>query len=74
MFSGWQFLVWVLAGVMLVVGLVVPVEHHGGWWEDVPGWWSWFGLGGALVLVLVARLLGGAFIQQREGWYDDDED
>jgi hypothetical protein len=64
---------WIFAAVTGVIALalpfVLPVEHTGGWWEKIPGWWAWFGGIGCAVIVLVSKWLGHRFLQKPEDWY-----
>jgi hypothetical protein len=64
---------WTVAAVIAVVTLALPyvlhVEHHGGWWEKVPGWWAWFGAAGCAVIIVVSQALG-RLLRKPEDWYD----
>ena len=65
---------WIFAIVVGLVSLALPYifhpEHHGGWWESVPGWWGWFGGIGCAVIVIVSKWLGSVFLSKREDWYE----
>jgi uncharacterized membrane protein YdcZ (DUF606 family) len=60
----------VAGAVALALPYVLPVEHHGGWWEKIPGWWAWFGGFGGVLLVLVSQGLGRWLLRKPENWYD----
>jgi len=65
---------WIFAAASTAVALalpyVLPVEHHGGWWEAVPGWWAWFGGIGCAVIVIVSKWLGKILLSKPEDWYE----
>jgi len=65
---------WILAIVTGLVALLLPYvlqpEHHGGFWESVPGWWAWFGGIGCAVIVVVSKWLGSVMLNKPEDWYD----
>ena len=66
---GWLF---VLITTVVAFGLpyVLPVEHHGGFWEKIPGWWLWFGGVGCAVIVVVSKWLGSIGLNKPEDWYE----
>lgn len=65
---------WIVAiagtAIALALPYLLPVEHHGGWWEAVPGWWAWFGGIGCALIVVVSKWLGKVFLSKPEDWYE----
>ncbi len=60
------------AGVLVLVApYILPMgEAHHGWWDNVPGWWAWFGAIGCFLLVVIAQWLGHVLLHKPEDWYD----
>lgn len=68
--KGWSVAV-LIGGLALVLPRVLPMgEGHHGWWDQIPGWWAWFGGIGCAVIIAVAKTLGHLFLQKPEDWYD----
>ncbi len=65
-----------LAGIAILVllvvndGLLVSKAHAHTSMEQIPGFWSLFGLGSAVVLAIASKCLEGLGISQREDYYD----
>lgn len=66
---GW-FVAGFTAGIAVALQYVLPLEHHGGWWESIPAWWAVFGGIGCAVIVVVSKWLGKVFLQKPEDWYE----
>ena len=65
---------WIVAIVAAVIAIalqyVLPLKHHGGFWEHIPGWWAIFGGIGCALIVIVSKWLGALFLQKPEDWYE----
>ena len=65
-----------LAGIVMLVllvvcdGLFVSKAHAHTTMEQIPGFWSVFGLVAALLLILFSKCLEGLGIVTREDYYD----
>ena len=67
---GWMLSI--LAGaVALSLPWVLDAHVHHGFWDEVPGWWAWYGGAGCAAIVVVSKLLGKAFLQKREDFYGE---
>lgn len=63
--------VFALAVVLsLAVGFMIPEGELHGWWGMVPGFFALFAFVGCILLIVVAKFLGGLFLYQREDYYD----
>jgi len=63
--------------VVALPALSVPARYLGGqegeahWWTAVPGFWAFYGLAAAFILVGVARALGRWLLERKEDYYDE---
>jgi hypothetical protein len=74
---------WLLGAALGVVAVstalegLVPDPHHDEpgwtmyWYNHFPGWNGLLGFVGCVVIIVVAKALGGAFLQKPEGAYDE---
>lgn len=69
--------------IVLIALIVIDVlmhRHHPYFaWDNLPAFNAMVGIGGAMALIYLARVLGSIFIQQKEDYYDckcecDDEE
>jgi uncharacterized membrane protein len=68
---------WVLLGIIAIISLMggfsIPHEGiHDTWWNRIPAFFALLGFGGCLLIIFFAKLLGKAFLQKREDYYDGD--
>lgn len=64
-----------LAEVLLLVAqITLPQffhqEHHGFWFESIPAWGSLYGLISCVLIIVVSKFLGKAWLMRREDHYD----
>lgn len=59
-----------IAIVITVVAEFLVESHPYFHWEEIPGFYAAFGLVSCVLVIIVARVLGRLFIQQREDYYD----
>lgn len=52
-------------------GFFIPEGEIHGWWGAIPGFFALFGFIGCVLLIVIAKFLGGLFLYQREDYYDD---
>ena len=45
-------------------------EHHGFWFESIPAWGSLYGLVSCVLIIVVSKFLGKAWLMRREDHYD----
>lgn len=65
----WFF--YVLLVVLVGLDIFIPRHHPYFPWDEVPGFYAFFGLGAALCIIFLSRTLGGLIIQRREDFYDE---
>ena len=56
--------------IAIALQYALPLKHHGGFWEKIPGWWALFGVVGCAVIVVVSKWLGASLLQKPEDWDD----
>jgi hypothetical protein len=66
---------WIALGLVTLISVLaefaVPTDPaHAHWWDPIPAFYAWFGLGGCILLVIVAKALGKWLLQKREDYYD----
>jgi len=68
--SGRAWLVAVVSGgaVLALPTLLDLPAHHT--WEEIPGFYAWYGGLGCAAIVIVSKALGRWLLQKPEGWYD----
>ncbi len=59
--------------IMLIWSVLAVDNHHAHTWAEkyIPGFWSLFSLGAAVVLIFFARWFGKSGIMTREDYYDN---
>jgi hypothetical protein len=68
---------WIGLSLLTLSSLVVEFStHHDSghhhWWNQIPAFWILFGFAGCLALIVVAKILGKLFLNQKEDYYDAD--
>jgi Ni,Fe-hydrogenase I cytochrome b subunit len=63
----WHWIVLIALTALTVVGQFI--EHHY-WWEAVPGFFAVFGFVGCLLIIFIAKSLGGLMVSQKPDYYD----
>lgn len=70
--AAWIFFLVALAAFVAADHVLVGADGHGGfWWSPIPGFFSFFGFLGCVLLIVVGKALGHYWLQRREGYYDD---
>lgn len=68
-------LVFVFAGFVIATvadAWFLGAEHHGEfWWSHLYGFFSFFGFFGCLVIIVVAKLVLGPWLQRKEDYYTE---
>jgi hypothetical protein len=65
---GWAFAI-VTGGAALALPSLLGVHWHHAW-EDLPGFYAWYGGAGCAVIVVASKALGRWLLQKPEDWYD----
>lgn len=67
----WQWIVLALiAAASLYVELFMLGHHAKHWWNKIPGFYIYWGLGGCLVLMFGAKLYGKLFVMRDKDYYE----
>lgn len=67
-------LTYVMYGVMallVVADIVTPAEYDRYWWESIGGFGAIYGFISCVLIIVVSKALGYAFLYRREDYYDD---
>jgi hypothetical protein len=65
---GWAFAI-VTGGAALALPSLFGVDWHHAW-EELPGFYAWYGGVGCAVIVMGSKALGRWLLQKPEDWYD----
>jgi hypothetical protein len=61
-------------GALVLIEIAAPLvlypDHGHFWFEDLPGWGSFYGLASCVAIVVVSKLLGKLWLMRRETYYD----
>lgn len=63
----WHWIILIIVFGLTVVGQFID-SHY--WWEAVPGFFGAFGFAGCLLIIAVAKTLGGLLVSRKPGYYD----
>ena len=68
----------IICGTALLISIVIEILFAGHkayfWWHGIIGFNIVYGFLGCIVIVSISKLLGKAFIQRDEDYYDGDGD
>ena len=68
----------IICGIILTVTIVLEAlfahDHVYFWWHGFIAFDAIYGALGCLAIIVVSKLLGKAFLQQKEDYYDKGED
>lgn len=68
-----RFVLYGLSAAIVIWSLTVDTSHAHTWVEqNIPGFWSIFGLVSAVVLIFVARWYARSGIEREEDYYDNE--
>jgi hypothetical protein len=70
----WWITVIVLIAISVVLDFLLLREHGEPEWLYFPGFYAVLGLLGAVVAAVVARLLGGGWLEKKEDYYTSEDD
>ncbi len=60
----------VVALAEIVLPIIFPDGHPHFSFESIPAWGSLYGLISCIAIIVVAKLIGKAWLQRREDYYD----
>lgn len=68
---------WALAAALMAASLLAEIVAHEGahalsWWHALPAFDFAYGVAGCLVIILVSKALGKAWLQRPERYYEED--
>ncbi|MFQ5683040.1 MAG: hypothetical protein ACE5HC_07180 [Candidatus Binatia bacterium] len=65
--------------ILIAAGLILSVAsdfaflsgatHGTFWWSRLPGFFAFFGFLACVALITISKMLGGHWLQRREGYY-----
>lgn len=61
----------IVLDVLDTLPLMVDKQHAHTWMELIPGFWTLFGVGGCIGLILLSKGFGHLGIMTREDYYDE---
>lgn len=59
-----------LAAMLVVLDLAGAHAHAESWWHAMPSFDLLYGVAGCIAIVIVSKLLGSAWLQRRERYYE----
>ena len=69
---------WIIAIVLIALSVLLDFLVLGGHgepeWLYFPGFYAVLGIGGAVVIAAVSRLLGGGWLEKEEDYYTSEDD
>jgi uncharacterized membrane protein len=69
-----RMLTWVMFGVMallVVLDLIIPPHYDRFVWEGIGGFGAFYGFVSCVLIIVVSKALGYAFLYRPEDYYDD---
>lgn len=64
-----------LLGITLVIIVVADYfaeRHHVAFfWDEIPGWWAFYGFIACIILILVPKTIGHLWLMKEEDYYDE---
>jgi hypothetical protein len=54
----------------LAVTRIFGADHAHFWFEDLPGWGSFYGLASCVVIIVASKVLGKVWLTRPEHYYD----
>lgn len=68
--------IWIIILSVLLVSVLSDFllyrDNAHEWWQSIPGFFAIFGLAFCVIIIVVSKLLGHLWLQQREDYYDRD--
>ncbi len=55
---------------LLIIDIFVDKHHAHTWIEHIPGFWSLFGFGACVIIIIISKWYGHQGIMMREDYYD----
>lgn len=69
---------WILLGLVTVASLILqyfgPPHPHPHAWDAIPLFYCFFGFVGCILIIVVSKALGKAWLQKEEDYYEGDGD
>lgn len=59
-----------ILGLLVAADVVMHREHVTFLWDALPGFNAFYGLGSAVIIVVVSKFIGHAWLMKREDYYD----
>jgi hypothetical protein len=57
-------------GLLVILDLLVHKEHVTFLWDRIPGFWSVYGFIATVVMIVVSKAIGHAWLMKSEDYYD----
>jgi len=57
-------------GLLVVLDLLIHKEHATFLWDSIPGFWSIYGFIATVVMIIVSKAIGHAWLMKSEDYYD----
>lgn len=68
----WHWVAWGVAGAFFLgLQLFGPEHPYPHAWDRIPGFYAVYGFLGCILIIVVAKGLGKAWLQKREDYYDE---
>lgn len=65
---------WIALGVITVISLILEfvflADYDSHWWNNIPGFYIYWGFIGCVAIIYVSKWLGKLFILSEEEYYD----
>ncbi len=63
-------LLYATLAVVLIADFFVPREHAEFLWDRIPGWSAFYGFISCVLLIVVSKFVGHAWLMKKEDYYD----
>jgi len=61
---------YVFLGLVVVSDFFVHHDHVNFLWDKIPGWWSFYGFISTVVMIVLSKAIGHAWLMKSEDYYD----
>ncbi|HKZ72128.1 MAG TPA: hypothetical protein VJ187_03740 [Nitrospirota bacterium] len=61
---------WIILALVFIADLLVPRAHVEHLWDKIPGWSAFYGLVSCVLIIVVSKFLGYAWLMKKEDYYD----
>ncbi len=61
---------YVFLGLVVISDFFVHHDHVNFLWDKIPGWWSAYGFISTVVMIVLSKAIGHAWLMKSEDYYD----